>query len=57
MLPTSPNTVYVPGVTPVKANDLNDVQDCIVGGKHGDAVIPIHSGTGFGTDFASSACF
>ncbi len=32
-LPTSRNTTYSPGVTPVKAADLNALQDAIIGGK------------------------
>lgn len=34
-LPLSRNTTYSAGVSPVKANDLNALQDCIVGGKRG----------------------
>lgn len=33
-LPESRNTTYAPD-SPVKATDLNDLQDCIVEGKHG----------------------
>lgn len=32
-LPTSRNTTYSPGVSPVKGNDLNSIQDAIVGMK------------------------
>ncbi len=34
-LPTSVNTVYAPGVE-VESADLNAIQQCIVGAKHGD---------------------
>jgi len=30
MLPTSRNTTYITGVTPVKGNDLNDLQDQVI---------------------------
>lgn len=33
-LPLSRNTTYSPNA-PVKSNDLNDVQDCVIAGKHG----------------------
>jgi hypothetical protein len=35
MLPLSRNTTYIPG-SKVKSQDLNDLQDCIVGAKHGE---------------------
>lgn len=34
-LPLSRNTDYTPA-SPIKSVDLNDIQDCIIGGKHGD---------------------
>jgi hypothetical protein len=39
-LPASRNTNYSPGATAVRAADLNDIQDAIIGGKHGD--LPFH---------------
>lgn len=33
LLPVARNTDYVSGVTPVKGNDLNDIQDQIIGSK------------------------
>src|SRR5688500_8769718 len=35
ILPLGRNTNYSPGATPVRGNDLNDIQDCIIGKKHG----------------------
>lgn len=48
-LPTSRNTNYEPDVTPVKAADLNDIQDCIVGAKHGPIDTPFlpHAANGW----------
>lgn len=37
-LPLSRNTTYSPNA-PVKSNDLNDVQDCVIAGKHGTRTI------------------
>ena len=37
-LPASRNSDYSPAA-PVKSQDLNDIQDCIVGGKHGDVTL------------------
>jgi hypothetical protein len=34
-LPFSRNTTYTPA-SPIKSVDLNDIQDCIIDGKHGD---------------------
>lgn len=34
MLPTSRNNSYAPG-SPVKSTDINDLQDCVIDGKHG----------------------
>jgi hypothetical protein len=50
MLPTSRNTTYAPG-SQVKSADLTDIQDCIIGRKHGDLVFNIsplggHNGSG-----------
>ena len=39
-LPISRNTTYANGV-PVEAADLNDLQDAIIGGKHGEKVLHI----------------
>jgi hypothetical protein len=36
-LPSSRNTTYTPA-SPAKSNDLNDIQDCIIAGKHDDQV-------------------
>lgn len=47
MLPLSRNTTYTTS-SPVKAVDLNDVQDCVIGGKHGAIDIPIHPALGIG---------
>lgn len=54
-LPTSRNTTYVAGVSQVKAADLNDVQDTIIAGGHGDMIkaVPfaawVFNGDGDGT--------
>lgn len=44
MLPLSRNTTYTTS-SPPKSVDLNDIQDCIVGAKHGDRelIIPAHT--------------
>lgn len=39
-LPLTVNTVYAPGA-PVKSADLNAIQGCIVGGKHGPITLHI----------------
>src|ERR1041384_5909428 len=39
-LPASRNTNYTPA-SPVKSQDLNDIQDCIIGGKCGDRTLVI----------------
>jgi hypothetical protein len=39
-LPTSRNTTYTPA-SPIKSNDLNAIQDCIIGAKHGDVVLSL----------------
>lgn len=39
-LPDSPNTVYAAS-SPIKSADLNDIQDCIVDGKHGQKYLAI----------------
>jgi hypothetical protein len=44
MLPNSRNTHYAPG-TQIKSHDLNDLQDMIVGAKHGDKEILLSAAT------------
>lgn len=39
-LPSTRNTTYG-AASPVLSNDLNAIQDCIIGRKHGDIVIPL----------------
>lgn len=49
-LPTSRNTTYAP-TSMVKSVDLNDIQDCITGGKHGyvwQPIEPLQSATATG---------
>jgi hypothetical protein len=50
MLPTSRNTTYAPG-SQVESDDLNDIEDCIIGGGHGDQIFNLspfggHGGSG-----------
>lgn len=40
MLPLTRNTTYTPA-TAVKSADLNDLQDAVIGGKHGLLTIPV----------------
>ncbi len=47
-LPGSRNTTYGAD-SPVKSADLNDIQDCLIGGKHGDKVLHINPAWGRGT--------
>ena len=35
LLPIARNRTYVPGVTPVAGNDINDLMDCVIGHKFG----------------------
>jgi len=44
-LPTSRNTTYAPGVV-VKSDDLNDIQDAIIGLQHGDIELHLSIGSG-----------
>jgi hypothetical protein len=48
-LPTSRNSTYAPGAGVVKAADLNDIQDAIIGGKHPEFGYPI-AASGFSND-------
>lgn len=44
-LPASRNRTYAPN-SPVRSADLNDIQDNIVGGKHGDKILTIAATAG-----------
>jgi hypothetical protein len=50
-LPSSRNTSYSP-TNPLKSADLNAVQDCIIGAKHGDLTLLISPHVGYGTNFS-----
>lgn len=52
-LPDSRNTTYTT-VDPVRSNDLNDIQDCIIGAKHPDLEIAYHA-SDFQPDGATAA--
>lgn len=54
MLPDSPNTVNTTD-TPVKSVDLNDLQDCVVQGAHGDRVLDLHPVSGWPVTAANVA--
>jgi hypothetical protein len=41
-LPTSRDLTVVDGASKVDASLLNNIQDCIIGGKHGSIVVPLH---------------
>lgn len=50
-LPTSRNTTYAIGAQ-VKSDDLNDLQDCAIGKKHGDVPLHLHP-----NDFRGAAAY
>lgn len=50
-LPISRNTTYAAD-SPIKAADLNDIQDCIIGRKHGDVTMVLSPFVGFVADTA-----
>lgn len=54
-LPISRNTTYTPA-SPVKSADLNDLQDCIVGNKHGVRTLTV-LGDAFNPDGGTFAGF
>lgn len=59
-LPSSRNYTVVDGTTPVLASLLNDLQDAIIGGKHGDLSLIIHpselrSATAYSEDYTEIA--
>lgn len=54
-LPTGRNTTYAAGVQ-VKAADLNDVQDCLIGGKCGEVRLELGAGMGVSAYWTLTSC-